>query len=597
MEVENSDNIKSETTVSLEKRAGSGQQKQSALFRLLVIAGIIVLLNILGSRLFVRLDLTSDHRFSISDSTKSMLRNLKDHVFVKIFLAGDMPPGFRRLSNSTRDLLDEMKIYAGENLQYEFEDPLAGKTEKEQNEILQELYDNGSGLEPTNVQIKTEDDYSQKLLIPGALITYGSHKSIPVNLLNNESGLNSQLALNNSEAQLEYKFSSTIKSQITPLKSRIAFLSGQGETGLEYLYDFVKTISVFYQTDSLSLKYVVDVKKKTDVLVIARPTQPFSEEEKFKLDQFVMNGGKILWLLDAMNASLDSLMQKPAMLALNYDLQLEDLLFNYGIRLNNDLLMDIVCNPVPLSVSKSSDGKPQFKPFPCPYFPVLIPEPVHPINYSADAVKTTFAGTLDTVVAKGIRKTILLHSSNEAKRVFAPWLVDFRELHKRPDESSFTKKNLPVAVLLEGNFNSLYKNRVPDNMLTLLRDSLKTPFKESSTKNSMIVISDGDFASNEYGKGGVPLSLGYYRYSYSDVKTPVFFDNKKFLLNCLDYLTNNLNNIETRGKQVKLQLLDTQKVKAEKTKWQLLNIGIPILFFILFGVMYAIVRVRKYSRL
>ncbi len=520
-----------------------------------------------------------------------MLRDLKDNVFVKVYLTGDMPAGFKRLANSTRDLLDEMKIYAGNRLQYEFEDPLEGKTEKEKNEILKELAQNG--LEPTNVTVKGEDEYSQKLIIPGAVVYFHSGVGVPVNLLNNESGMKSQLALNNSEAQLEYKFSSAIKTQLSPIKTRIAFLRGHGEKELYYLYDFVKTLTSFYEADTIELNRVVDLKKKIDVLIIAQPTHAFNEQDKFKIDQFVMNGGKILWLLDASNASLDSLTQKPAMLALNYSLNLDDQLFTYGVRLNAGLLMDLACNQIPLMVqnNNSTNNQPQFKLFHCPFFPVLFPDAVHPITYSIDAVSTLFPSTLDTVATIGIKKTVLLHSSKYSKQVFAPYMIDMRELRKEPEVNSFNKKNYPVAVLLEGKFKSLYQNRMTDELQNVLRDSLKTPFKETSTENAMIVIADGDIANNEFGKNGQPFSLGYYKY------TGDYFNNKSFLLNCIDYLTNNLNQIETRGKQVKLRLLDIQKVKKEKSIWQTANIAAPILLILLFGLTYIIIRVKKYSRL
>lgn len=565
--------------------------KQSILFRLVVVIGIIVLLNLLASRLFLRLDLTSDKRFTISEKTKEMLRDLKDNVFVKVYLIGDMPAGFKRLANSTRDLLDEMKIYAGNKLQYQFEDPLEGKTEKEKNEVLKELAQNG--LEPTNVTVKGEDEYSQRLIIPGAIVYFHSGTGVPVNLLNNESGMKSQLALNNSEAQLEYKFSSAITTQLSPLKTRIAFLRGHGEKELYYLYDFVKTLTSFYEVDTLMLNRVVNIKKKTDVLIIAQPTKPFNEQDKFKIDQFVMNGGKVLWMLDAVNASLDSLTQKPAMLALDYSLNLDDQLFTYGVRLNTGLLMDLVCNPIPLMVQTASaeNSQPQFHLFPCPFFPVLAPELVHPITYGIDAVSTLFPSALDTVATTGIKKTVLLHSSKYSKLVFAPYMVDMRELRKEPDINSFTKKNYPVALLLEGKFKSLYQNRMTDESQTVLRDSLKNPFKEASDENKMIVIADGDMASNEFSNKGQPFSLGYYKY------TGDYFNNKNFLLNSIDYLTNNLNQIETRGKQVKLRLLDTQKVKKEKTMWQSINIAFPLVMILLFGAIFIIIRVKKYSRL
>ena len=277
----------------------------------------------------------------------------------------------------------------------------------------------------------------------------------------------------------------------------------------------------------------------------------------------------------------------------DYSLNLDDQLFTYGVRLNTGLLMDLVCNPIPLMVQTASaeNSQPQFHLFPCPFFPVLSPDFVNPITYGIDAVSTLFPSTLDTVATVGIKKTVLLHSSKYSKLVFAPYMVDMRELRKEPDINSYTKKNYPVAVLLEGKFKSLYQNRMTDELQTVLRDSLKTPFKEASDENKMIVIADGDMASNEFSNKGQPFSLGYYKY------TGDYFNNKNFLLNSIDYLTNNLNQIETRGKQVKLRLLNSQKVKKEKTMWQSINIAFPLVMILLFGAIFIIIRVKKYSRL
>lgn len=563
-------------------------QKQQTLFGVTVLIAVIVLFNVLSSRFFTRMDLTSDKRYTLSDSTKQMLRSLNDKVFVKVMLTGNMPAGFKRLSTSTQELLNDFKAYAGSNIQYEFEDPLIGKSNEEKNRIYKEMGE--KGLQPTNVQSVDGDEYSEKIIIPGALVYYHG-REVPVDLLVNEKGIASQEALNISVSQLENKFASAIQQLTVTRKPKIAFLFGQGELQSYYLADILQPLFNFYEVDTLNLSQVVSVKKDISMIVVAKPVRAFDEKDKFKLDQYIMRGGKILWLLDALNADIDSLVRKPTMLAVDLPLNLEDQLFTYGVRVNPVLLLDLQCNPVPLLVNNPGGNQPEFRLFPCYYFPVLIPDAGSIITKNIDAVSTLFPSTVDTVNVRGVKKTILLHSSKYSKIAFTPWQVDFRELKNEPQKETFNKHHQPVAVLLEGNFTSVYKNRLTQGMMEMMSDSLQQPFLEQSSASSkMIVIADGDMIKNEFSKGK-PESLGYYKY------TGEYFNNKNFLLNCIDYLTGHTNRIETRSKTVQLRLLDMQKVKKEKLQWQLINLLIPVGGIILFGLIFTFVRMRKYSGL
>lgn len=568
-----------ETTVHKKK-----SKKQQTLFRVTVFVAIVVLLNVLSSSFFSRIDLTSDKRYTLSDSTKQMLRMLNDKVFVKVLLTGDMPAGFKRLSVSTKEMLNEMKVYAGSNLQYEFEDPIEGKSQTEKNQIYKEL--GQKGLQPTNVQSVGGDEYSEKIIVPGALVYYRAKES-PVNLLVNENGISSQNALNISVSQLENRIASAIQQLIVTRKPKIAFLYGQGELKSYYLADILQPLFDFYEVDTLNLSHQVSIKKDIRALIVAKPISTFDEKDKFKIDQYIMNGGKVLWLLDALNADLDSMTHKPSMLAIDVPLNLEDQLFTYGVRINPALLLDLQCNPVPLLVNNPGGTQPEFRLFPCYYFPIIVPDGNSIITKNIDAVSTIFPSVIDTVNVSGVKKTILLHSSKYSKLAFAPWQIDFRELKNKPQQETFNKQNQPVAVLLEGNFSSVFKNRLAQETIDVMNDSLRQPFLDHSVTTKMIVIADGDIIKNDFSKGR-PVSLGYYKY------TGEYFNNKNFLLNCIDYLSGHQNRIETRSKTVQLRLLDIQRVKKEKLQWQLINLLLPIGIIIFFGLIFTFVRVRKY---
>ncbi|MFN7591741.1 MAG: Gldg family protein, partial [Bacteroidota bacterium] len=343
--------------------------KQQAYYRFLITAVIIVLLNILASTTVQRIDLTADQRFTLNDSTRSMLRNLKDRVFVKVYITGELPAGFKRLENATRDLLNEFRSIAGNNVHYEFEDPLLNKSQEERKKIYEEMA--AEGLQPTNIQTAKSDAYSEKIILPGATVFYRG-KETTINLLLNDNGVGAQRALNNSVAKLENKFASAIKKLDMDERIRIALLRGNDDAPLYKLYDLLNALSEFYQIDTLNIQSTTVIPKQYTSLLIVGPTQPYSEQNKFKIDQFIMNGGRVLWLLDNMRASADSVKNKASFLALDMGLNLDDQLFTYGVRLNPALIMDLQCNPVPLLVNYINN-QPEFRLFPCYYFPILTP--------------------------------------------------------------------------------------------------------------------------------------------------------------------------------------------------------------------------------
>lgn len=559
--------------------------RQQALTRLVIVIGILIALNVLSSSYFTRVDLTADRRYTLTDSTKALLRNLKDVVFVKVYLKGDFPAGFQRLATSTKEMLDEFKVYGGEKIQYEFNDVITGKSEKELRDVVKEM--SQKGLAPTNVQNRGGDEYSQQIVIPGALVTFGSREA-PVNLLENTPGTGAQTALNNSIAHLEYNLTRSIRQLTQITKPRIGIIRGHGEMEDERLVDFLSSMADFYDPQFITLSDVVSIPDNIRTILIIRPQQTFSDKDKFKIDQYVMNGGTVLWLVDALNAGMDSVVAKRSFIALDYPLNLDDQLFRYGARINPDLLLDLQCNPVPLLTSMEGQ-QPKFTLFPCFYFPVLTPVGSHPIVRNIDAVATQFAGTIDTVALSSVKKIPLLVSSKNSRIVFTPWMVDFRDLRNRPNENEYRAKQQMGAVLLEGVFPSLFQNRLTPEMQAVLQDSLKQPFKAQSAPTKMIVISDGDMAANEFNAQGQPLALGFYRY------TGEYFGNKTFLMNCVDYLAGFPELINTRSKTIMLRLLDEAKVKAGRTAWVWINLAAPIGALLLFGLVFNVIRYQKFA--
>jgi len=564
-------------------------KKQSSrfqsLFTLLLLAIVLVLTNIVAYHFYERFDLTKEKRYTLSAATKDLLRNLDDEVFIKVYLEGEFPSGFKRLRNSTEEMLDEFRSASNGKVHFMFEDPLEGKSEEQKKEIYQQL--NEKGLTPTNLRVNAENQYSSKIIFPGALVRYRD-REMPLQLLENQIGLGPQQVLNNSIELLEYKIANKLKKITQRARPVIAFTEGHGELPDEELADIKRTLEdLQYEVVRINPKTILQISARNSLLVIAKPTEAFSEQEKFKLDQYIMNGGNVLWLIDPVNAEMDSLRGKEVYFAEARKLNLEDQLFRYGVRLNPDLVQDLQCNKIPLVVGMMGN-EPQTELFNWVYFPVLMGNDNHAIVRNLDAIQSQYIGTVDTVRANGVQKTFLLSTSEYSKALMSPVRVHFSMLKEKPDPRTFSKKNIPVSVLLEGQFESIFKNRLSPETAAML-DSVKIKFKERSRFSKMIVVADGDIIRNEVSARGGVMPLGYYDF------TRQTFANKDFILNCVEYLADDTQLIETRNREIKLRLLDKQKIQESKLFWQMLNLGLPLLLVVIFGLVYNFIRRKKYT--
>ncbi|HMY64036.1 MAG TPA: gliding motility-associated ABC transporter substrate-binding protein GldG [Bacteroidia bacterium] len=556
--------------------------RSANLYQFLLLLLVIVGLNTLGKFLFWRFDLTSEKRFTLSSTTKEKLKNLQDVVYIKVYLTGDLPAGFQRLSSATRDMLMEMKSYAGQNLEFDFIDPSALADSKQRNELYNQLAD--KGLQPTNISERNAEGTSERILFPGAILNYLS-KEQPLLLLKDRMGASAEEMVNTSIQNLEYEIINAISKISTRKPATIGILHGQGELDKPYLADFYKSVSASYPTHYVQIKNQLNALKDYDCLVIAKPDSAFDEKDKFIIDQFIMRGGKVLWLLDMMSADMDSLARKNEFIAIPKELNLDDMLFRYGVRLNKDLVMDLQSVPIPI-LTGYVGNRPQNSLLPWFYYPLVTPTSKHPIVNNLNAIRFAFAGSIDTIVSAHINKTILLQSSRYCKTVQSPVVVDLNILRKEPDEKEYRNPPVNLAILLEGSFRSNFANRIPYQIAT---DST-IGFKAEGKPTSMIVISDGDVIRNDYKRSSntvYPLGLDRY--------TGQFYGNKNLLLNCIDYLCDNSGLMTLRAKEFKLRLLDKTRFNPDKKMLQIVNVALPVLLIILFAMIKLLMRKKKFS--
>lgn len=564
----------------------SKQIRKSQLIEIGLVLIIILLLWLIGAKAFFRVDLTSEKRYTLSTETKKVLKALPDVVYVKIYLEGELPAGFKKFRNSIKETLDEFRVYAGENLQYEFVNPSENPNPKIRNRVFEELVE--KGLRPTNVMVRTEEgENSQKLLFPGAVISYKGTE-LPVNLLKNNVGISGEENLNNSFQTLEYELIKPIYNLSSQKLDKIAFLEGQGELNDYQVADITKELANSFQVDRGSINGKPGCLDGYKAIIVARPVLPFKEEDKLVLDQYIMNGGKVLWLVDPVNVNLDSLANGSS-LALSNSINLDDQLFTYGARLNQNLVQDAQCNVIPINTAVK--GSPaQFTPTPWMYYPLFSPVEELPITKGLNMIFSKFPGTIDTVGANGkIKKTPLLKTSNYTRLVNVPVFISLEETKRTPKPAEFNAGSKTVALLLEGQFPSVFRNRVASSIIP----GYAAEIKKESVLTKMIVIADGDLIENEIlmtPKGPVTGILGYDKY------TRQTFGNKDFLLNCVQYLTDEAGLMSLRAKEFKLRLLDKQRIRQEKTKWQLVNTILPVLLVILFGLYYNRNRISRYGK-
>ena len=549
----------------------------------LVLVGVIFL-SILSGQMFFRLDLTAEKRYSITDVSKNLVRNLEKPVNITLYLDGELPAGFRKLKKSIQEKIADYNAYSSKLINLTVIDPYEITDVKRRDQLFTELA--GKGLQPTDIRQNTDQGTITRRIFPGAIIEYGN-KQVSVNLLKNNQNLHAEINLNNSIENLEYEFSAAFSELMSPEKQSVAFLTGQGELNRNEIHDIATSLTEKYNVFDITPTELATNESRIKTLIVANPSRKFAESDKFQIDQYLMNGGRVLWLIDPVSVSLDSLSNGYMTLAFPQDLNLEDQLFRYGVRLNSNLVQDAECLLIPVNTAPA--GSPtKFTPAPWYYSPLLIPSGNHVVSKNLNRIKAEFASTIDTV-GKGdqIRKTVLLASSDHSLVSETPVEVSLSIVNNPPDSRLFRQPAQPVGVLLEGTFTSVFKNRMVDSF------GVKTSgVKNESQPTKMIVFADGNLIANQYRiQGGVPeyMPLGYDRFSKQT------FGNKELLLNAVNYLCDDSGLMELRSQVFKIRLLDKVRLKEGKLTWQLLNVLFPILLISAFGAVYVYVRRRKYK--
>lgn len=560
---------------------------------------ILFVINYLASTFHARADLTKEKRYTLSKATKDLLRSLDENVQIDVFLKGEFPSSFRKLANTTKEFLGLLKDKNSSKIHYRFISPL----DELANGTLWGDSLKKMGALSIDLTVQKKESQSRNIIFPVALLTYKGKQSI-VNLTPGAGREISQPELNTAEALLEYQFISTLDKLTKEKAPTIVYATGNGEPTDYRVIDLEQTLIGDYRFGPFDISSR-PIPPGADVLMIVKPTLQFTEEEKLKIDQFVMQGGKLLCFIDNLIAEQDSLSMKPETIAFDRNLNLTDLFFKYGLRINTDLVMDLQCDLIPFVVSGTAD-KPQMELLPWNYYPILS-SGNSKITRSLGYVSSRFANSIDTIQVKNVRKEALLVSSPNSRIIATPALISLNENRNVPQDEKFNRNAIPVAMLLEGKFTSLFKNRVTQAQ----RDTLAAHgilFKNESADNKMIVVSDGDIVFNDFvpgeqaGQPPSPLPMGWNKYTYREYQNQTEYGksfipvaNREFLLNCIEYLVNNPAISETRNKDIVLRLLDSQKVRKQKTTWQFINIALPVIAILLSGFIYQQIRKRKYA--
>lgn len=585
----------------MKKDISAGKKfKRSAIIGLIASILILISINIISSFLYFRIDLTKDKRHSLSPSTIELLESLNDKVYIKVYLKGDnLPADYRQFAKNTKEMLESFRNYS-KNIYFEFIDPTAGKTKEEMNAIFGEF--NSKGLRPIPISREDGAGFSTYYVIPGAMIAYKTHEQ-PATLVVADPSQGTTW-LEYSMQEMEYNFVNAIRKLVKPKKSKIAFIEGHGEL------DFMSTswmhwqLQRFYEVDRVSINgrlnilsdiEVVDTLtqeikikgNKYDVLIIAQPTRSFSEYDKYIIDQHIMRGGKVLWLIDPTTASIDSLQATPENFVIPRNLRLENLFFKYGVRINTNIVQDLSCQTIPINVGNMGDS-PQYKFMAFPYTPDIVNFNDHPIVRRIKNIKSDFASTIDLVGSEErLKKDVLMTTSERTKLIPTPAIVTLNVARATPNMEEFAFKYLPVAVLVEGVFTSAYAGILPIEFDTIKQLGYKS---ESIVPTRQIFVSDGDIIRNAIDNKGQPYPCGFDRYSN------IMYDNADFILNCINYLSADDDLLQIRSKSLKIGTLDQIKIKTEQKKYAFLNIAIPLILIFIMGTILIIFRRIKYSK-
>ena len=540
---------------------------------------LVVLVNLVGSRYFARVDLTEEGRYTIKASTKELLRGLDDEVFIEVFLSGELNADFKRLQKSISEILEEFAVYSRNKVKYTFTDPATAISPQARNEFMAGLVE--KGIQPTNIIDERGGEKSEKLVYPGAIVAYAEAEAGVMLLKGNKTGT-AREKINQSIEGLEYEFAQAIDKLTSVETKRIGFTTGHGELDSLDIVSLKALLSEYYSVEDLSISKT-DKIRDYDLVVLAKPTLAFSETDKFKLDQYIVRGGRAMLLLDAMRVNMDSASAENNF-AFPYALNLDDMLFRYGVRINKDLVQDRLASLYPIYVGNIGSD-PQIKMMNWPFFPLINQYAAHPITRNLDAVVTRFISTMDTVKAQGILKTPLMFTSAYSRNLKAPVKVSVSDLRTNLDPEDLNQRHLRVAYLLEGSFTSIYKNRFLPKGVT------EGDFVERGQPGKVLVISDGDMARNEINpRTGQAQKLGFDPFTGSN------FANEDLMLNAISYLIDEQGLITARAKEIKIRPLDQVKIAKETTKWQVINLLLPIVLLFGYGVLRFYLRARKYSR-
>ena len=571
--------------------------KKNQLISFAITLVVIIVVNIISSFVYTRFDLTSEKRYTLTDTSKEILKNLDDYVYFRVYLDGEFPAGFKKLRKETKEMLDEFRAYS-KFIDYDFINPSESNDAAERNETYKLLYQ--SGLNPTELSIQTKDGAQQIVIWPCALVSY-KNKEFPLDLLDTQVGKSSEAALNNSAQNLEYKFISAIKDLSQDKKPKIAFIEGHGELNENEVYDITNSLSKKYNVQRVAIdEQITSLNRRTetsdssiiissnyDAIIIAKPTKPFSEKDKFIIDQYIMRGGKVLWLVDPVFATMDSLQSSESTMGNVMNVNLDDMFFKYGLKLNKNLLLDYNSAAIALRTGQMG-GQAQIEYFRWYYFPLLNAASNNNIVKNINPIKADFVSSIESVISDSdVQKIPLLKTSDYTKISAAPVFISLSMLRQAPDQRMFSQKGQDVAYLLKGEFESLYANR----MTTGIMESEEIGFKTSSEPTAMIVVADGDIIRNQFHiPKGYPLPLGFDQY------TQITYGNKDFIENAVSYLVDGEGLIGIRSRELKIRLLDMNKVNDNAMLWQIINVVIPSTIVIIFGIILSIIRKRKFTK-
>ena len=560
----------------------------------------VLFLNILIGFNNWNIDLTSDKKHSFAKESITIINNLEDKLFIRVYLEGDFPAEFKKLQKSIEDLIKRFKLIGKKNIDFEFINPNNVANENEKLALFKQLVK--LKLSPTDLEIKKEGKQVNQIIFPGAIIYY-KEKQVAVNFLKQSPGKSTVSNINTSIQALEYEFVSAIEHLTKNNLTKIAFLEGNGELNEQQVYDITESVlkdnfnlSYHYKVDRFNIKEfsidsatnLPDLSRQTILLntykaiIIAKPTIPFNNLDKLLIDQYIMQGGKVLWLIDGIKASMDSLKNKSgSFIATKNNLNIDDQLLSYGVRVNSNLIQDLRSTKIPI-ITGYSNNKPQQSYFSWPYSALLVSDSKHVISNGLDGIKCEFVSSIDTI-KNNIQKTILLHSSKESRLNPSPSKISLGILETPPLSTSYNKKFLPIAILLEGEFESVFKNK-------LFQKNKQIKFISKSVITKMIVISDGDMIANQLSKSGAIYPLGY------DKNLKFTFDgNKHFLINAVQYLCGDNSLSHIKEKELSLRMLNKKKIQENRFIIQMINIALPILLLLLFALFFISYKKRKYA--